>query len=95
MKVLISLAALLASSSAFAFTTGSYVCGRTTYTIAKSADGLPLMTIEGFNNTTYKGLGSIAESKNEAGQTVERASFSLGSATMQILFIDGVAHCNH
>lgn len=95
MKLLISLAALLASSSAFAFTTGSYTCGRTTYTIGRSADALPLVTIEGFNNTTYKGIGNIAESKNEQGQTVERVSYSLGSATMQILFIDGVAHCTH
>jgi hypothetical protein len=94
MKFMISLLALCASSSAFAYTAGTYKCGPTTYEISNSGvGGLPLVTITGFNGVTYKGLGQVIESKNENNQKVEQIKYNLGARSLQITFVDDKSSC--
>lgn len=94
MKLIIATLALCASSSAFAYTAGTYECGPTTYEISNSGvGGLPLVTVTGFNKTTYKGLANVAERTNEAGEKVEIISYNLGARSLQLQFVDGKSTC--
>jgi hypothetical protein len=94
MKMVLSLLTVLASSSAFAYGTGSFQCGPTKYEISNSnVGGLPLVTVTGFNNTTFKGLGQLLETTNEQGQKVETIKYNLGARALQIVFVDGKTSC--